>query len=59
MNVPQNQNNSIPYATSFLKQWYILIFYSDINLFLIDFVWCKLCNIWLLLCENKSKGITI
>ena len=27
-----------------------------INLFLIDDAWCKLCNIWLLLCENNSRG---
>ena len=34
-------------------------YYSDINLFLIDDTWCKLCNIWLLLCENNSRSITI
>ena len=27
--------------------------------FLIDDAWCKLCNIWLLLCENNSRSITI
>ena len=32
---------------------------SDINLFLIDYTWCKLCNIRLLLFENNSKSINI
>ena len=31
-------------------------YYSDINLFLIDYVCCKLCNIWLLLLENNSRS---
>ena len=30
-------------------------YYSDINLFLIDYACCKLCNISLLLFENKSR----
>ena len=30
-----------------------------LNLFLIDDLLCKLCNIWLLLCENNSRSITI
>ena len=30
-----------------------------ILMFLIDDGWCKLCNIWLLLCENRSRSITI
>ena len=30
-------------------------YYSDINLFLTDYVCCKLCNIWLLLFENISR----
>ena len=30
-----------------------------LNLFLIDDPLCKLCNIWLLLCENNSRSITI
>ena len=34
-------------------------YYSDINLFLIDYTWCKLYNIWLLRCENNSRSITI
>ena len=34
-------------------------FNSDINLFLIDDVWCKLCNIWLLPCDINSRSITI
>ena len=38
---------------------YFSFFYSDINLFLIDYAWCKLCNIWLLLCESNSKSITM
>ena len=32
---------------------------SDINLFLIDYTWCKLCNIRLLLFENNSRSINI
>ena len=30
--------------------------YSDINLFLIDYACCKLCNVWLLLFENNSRS---
>ena len=30
-----------------------------ILMFLIDDAWCKLCNIWLLLCKNNSRSITI
>ena len=33
-----------------------LFYYSDINLFLIDYACCKLCNIWLLLFENNSRS---
>ena len=43
------------YVTSFLEHWYNLIYYSDINLFLIDDAWRKVCNIWLLLCEINSR----
>ena len=32
---------------------------SDINLFLIDYTWCKLCNIRLLLFENNSRSTNI
>ena len=31
-------------------------YYTDITLFLIDYAWCKLCNIWLLLSENNSRS---
>ena len=34
-------------------------YHSDINLFLTDDAWCKLYNIWFLLCENNSRSITI
>ena len=34
-------------------------YYSDINLFLIYDACCKLCNAWLLLCQNNSRSITI
>ena len=30
-----------------------------LNLFLIDDAWCKLCSIWLLLCENNCGSIII
>ena len=43
----------------FLAALIHLFFYFDINLFLIDDTWCKLCNIWLLLCENRSRSIII
>ena len=33
-----------------------LFYHSDINLFLIDYTCCKLCNIWLLLFENNSRS---
>ena len=31
-------------------------YYSGINLFLINYVCCKLCSIWLLLFENSSRS---
>ena len=31
-------------------------YYSDINLFLVDYAFCQLCNIWLLLFENNSRS---
>ena len=31
-------------------------YYPDINLFLIDYDCCKLCNIWLFLFENNSRS---
>ena len=31
-------------------------YYSDINLLLINYACCKLCNIWLLLFENNSSS---
>ena len=34
-------------------------YYSDINLFLIDDAWRKLRNIWLFLCDNNSRSITV
>ena len=33
-----------------------LFCYFDINLFLIDYAWCKLCNIWLLFFKNNSRS---
>ena len=40
--------------------WIYLEYYpSDINLFLIDYVCCKLWNIWLLPLENNSRVITM
>ena len=32
---------------------------SDINLFLIDYAWCELRNVWLLLFGKNSRSITI
>ena len=37
----------------------ILFYYSGINLFLIDYARCKLCNMWLLLFNNNSMIINI
>ena len=31
-------------------------YYSDINLLLIDYACCKLCNIWLLIFESNSRS---
>ena len=31
-------------------------YYSDINLFLMDYICCKLSNIWLILFENNSSS---
>ena len=36
-----------------------LIHFDFIIPILIDDAWCKLCNTWLLLCENNSRSITI
>ena len=58
MNVRENQNNCILYVISFLEHWYwyiFILYYSDINPFLIDYAWWELCNIWLLLFENNSS----
>ena len=39
---------------------YIYIFYCfHINLFLINYAFCKLCHIWLFLFENNVRSITI
>ena len=35
------------------------VYCSDINLFLINYAWCKLCSKWLLLFENKSMSLTL
>ena len=43
------------YSLCDLEHWYTWFYYSDINLILIDYAWCKVCNIWLLLCENNSN----
>ena len=43
----------------FLAALIHLFFYSDINLFLITDTWCKLCNMRLLLCENRFRSFII
>ena len=55
LNVPENKNNCILYVTS-LSTDVSSFYYSDINLFLIDYACCKLCNIWLLLFENNFSS---
>ena len=35
------------------------IYFSDTNLFSVDYVWCKLCNKWLLLFENNSSSLIL
>ena len=37
----------------------IFCYCSDINLFFIDYPWCELCNIWMILFENNTRSITI
>ena len=65
--LPQNSPNGNSYrpakskqpyfhVTSFLEHWLSSFFYSDINLFLIDYACCKLCNIWLLLFGNNTRN---
>ena len=62
MNMPKSQNGQnncilciwpASWSTD-TSQFY----YSDINLFLTDDAWCKLC-IWLLLCEDNSRSTSI
>ena len=36
-----------------------LVALIHLNMFLINDALCKLCNIWLLLCKNNSRSITI
>ena len=55
LNVPENKNNCILYVTSWSTD-VSSFYYSDINLFLIDYACCKLCNIWLLLFENNFRS---
>ena len=32
---------------------------SDINLFLTDYAWCKLCKKWLLLFDSNTRSLTL
>ena len=65
--LPQNSSNVNIECVRKSKQLYSLcdqllgapislFYYSNVNLFLIDYVCCKLCNIWLLLFENNSRS---
>ena len=56
MNVPENQNNGILYVTASWSTDISSFYYSNINLFLIDYGCFKLCNIWLLLFENNCRS---
>ena len=47
------------HVSSFLERRYILILLLWFYYSLTDDACCKLCNIWLLLCENNSRSITI
>ena len=47
------------HVSSFLERRYILILLLWFYYSLTDDAWRKLCNIWLLLCENNSRSITI
>ena len=38
---------------------YLYLYCSDINLFLIDYAWCELCNKWLLLFDNNTRSLTL
>ena len=64
---PQNSSNVNIECAGKSKQLYSLydqllgalislFYYSDSNLFVIDYAYCKLCNIWLLLFENNSRS---
>ena len=53
--MPENKNNRILYVTSWSTD-VSSFYYSDINLFLIDYACCKLCNIWLLLFDNNFRS---
>ena len=56
----QNSSNVNIYLTYmsyiYLNKNISSLYYSDINLFLIDYAYCKLCNIWLILFENSSRN---
>ena len=65
--LPQNSSNVNTECAEKLKQLHSLcdqllgavissFYYYDIDLFLIDYACCKLCNIWLLLFENNSRS---
>ena len=55
--MPGSQNNCILYVTqAFWSTDISSFYYSVTNLFLIDYVCCKLSNIWLLLFENNSRS---
>ena len=53
-----NQNWTLYFLCDLLlaELTYLSFYYSGINLFLIDYAYCKLCNIWLLLIENNSRS---
>ena len=55
---PENQNWTLYFLCDLLlaELKYLSFYYSGINLFLIDYAYCKLCNIWLLLIENNSRS---
>ena len=41
-----------------MVKWLNVFYYSDINLFLIDDVWCKLCNIYGCSSARTTPGVS-
>ena len=58
---PYSLCDQLPEALIYINFFIMIVFIMIIIMifFIIDYAWCKLCKIWLLLCENNSRSITI